>query len=70
MVTFRTGGAETELVCGDGQVGRFVGVTRQKFSDITTCRVTIDGKMGAIQVKRESTISCSPRDSAVVCTGG
>lgn len=68
-VAFRAMGAEAEFVCGDGQSGRFIGMTRRKFSDVTTCRVTIDGKVGAVQVKRESTVSCSVSGAAVVCTG-
>ena len=68
-VTFRVMGAEAEFVCGDGQAGRFVGVTRRKFSDVTTCRLTIDGQMGAVQVARASTVSCRTTGSAVVCSG-
>ena len=68
-VAFRAMGAEAEFVCGDGQSGRFIGMTRRKFSDVTTCRITIDGKVGAVQVKRESTVSCSVSGAAVVCTG-
>ena len=37
-VAFRAMGAEAEFVCGDGQSGRFIGMTRRKFSDVTTCR--------------------------------
>jgi len=68
-VAFRAMGAEAEFVCGDGQSGRFIGMTRRKFSDVTTCRMTIDGKVGAVQVKRASTVSCSVSGAAVVCTG-
>ena len=68
-VAFREMGAEAEFVCGDGQSGRFIGMTRRKFSDVTTCRMTIDGKVGAVQVKRASTVSCSVSGAAVVCTG-
>jgi len=68
-VTFRSMGAEAKLECGDGQTGRFMGVTRRKFSDVTTCRVTIDGVIGAVQVRRPSTVSCSVNGAAVRCTG-
>jgi len=68
-VSFRAMGAEAEFVCGDGQSGRFIGMTRRKFSDVTTCRMTIDGKVGAVQVKKKSTVSCSVSGAAVVCTG-
>jgi len=68
-VSFRSMGSEAQLVCGDGQSGRFVGTTRRKFSDVTTCRITIDGKNGAVQVKRKSTVSCRVEGAAVVCSG-
>jgi hypothetical protein len=68
-VTFRSMGAEAKLECGDGQTGRFMGVTRRKFSDVTTCRVTIDGVIGAVQVRRPSTVNCSVSGAAVRCTG-
>lgn len=68
-VSFRAMGAEAEFVCGDGQSGRFIGMTRRKFSDVTTCKMTIDGKVGAVQVTKKSTVSCSVSGAAVLCTG-
>jgi hypothetical protein len=68
-VTFRSMAAEAVLTCGDGQTGRFVGVTRRKFSDITTCRVVIDGKQGTVQLRYPSTVTCVVKDGVVVCTG-
>jgi serine/threonine protein kinase len=68
-VSFRSMGAEAQLRCGDGQSGRFVGTTRRTFTDVTSCLVTIDDKKGAIQVKRESTVSCKVVGTSVVCSG-
>lgn len=68
-VTFRAMGAEALLECGDGQAGRFVGVTRRTFTDVTTCRVTIDGALGAVQVGRSSIVSCKVMDGSVACSG-
>jgi hypothetical protein len=68
-VTFRSMGAEAQFVCGDGQSGRFVGVTRRQFSDVTTCRITIDDAVGAVQVRRASIVNCSKAGTAVACTG-
>jgi hypothetical protein len=69
QVTFRSMGAEAQFVCGDGQSGRFVGVTRRQFSDVTTCRITIDDADGAVQVRRASIVNCSKAGTAVACTG-
>jgi hypothetical protein len=68
-VTFRSMGAEAQFVCGDGQSGRFVGVTRRRFSDVTTCRITIDEAVGAVQVRQASVVNCSKTGTAVACTG-
>ena len=68
-VTFRAMGADAKLECGDGQSGRFVGVTRRTFTDVTTCRVTIDGVLGAVQVRRSSTVNCKVSGGAVTCSG-
>ena len=68
-VAFRSMGAEAKLQCGDGQTGRFVGTTRRKFTDVTSCLITIDGKKGAVQVKRSSTVSCKVSGSSVSCSG-
>jgi len=69
LVSFRSLGAEAKFVCGDGQSGKFVGTTRRKFTDITTCRITIDDKRGVVQVRRASTVSCSVVGGSVSCTG-
>ena len=68
-VTFRSMGAEAQFVCGDGQSGRFVGVTRREFTDITTCRITIEDAVGAIQLRQASVVNCTKAGTAVTCTG-
>jgi hypothetical protein len=68
-VGFKAMGSEAQLVCGDGQNGRFVGMTRRKFSDVTTCVITIDGARGAVQVRQNSTVICAVSGSAVTCSG-
>ena len=62
-------GAEAKFVCGDGQSGRFVGVTRREFTDITTCRITIDDAVGAVQLRQASVVNCTKAGTAVTCTG-
>jgi len=68
-VSFRSMGAEAQFVCGDGQSGRFVGVTRRKFTDVTTCRITIDAAIGAVQVRQAAVVTCAKAGTAVTCTG-
>jgi len=69
QVTFRSMGAEAKFACGDGQSGRFVGVTRREFTDITTCRITIDDAVGAVQLRQKSVVNCMKAGTAVTCTG-
>jgi hypothetical protein len=69
VVRFRSMGAEARLACGDGQTATFVGTARRQFQSVTTCRVTIDGAVGAIQVRREATVVCTADAGTVSCRG-
>ncbi|MGB0639452.1 MAG: hypothetical protein ACPGTU_08970 [Myxococcota bacterium] len=69
-VTFKAMGAEAYLECGDGQTGRFTGLTRRKFTSRTACKITIDDASNAVMVQRSSTVICAKSGSTVTCSGG
>jgi hypothetical protein len=62
-------GVEARLTCGDGQSLAFVGTARRAFTDVTTCRVSIGDAVGAVQVRRDSTVICTKVGATVNCVG-
>jgi hypothetical protein len=69
-VVFKVMGAEAELECGDGQTGRFVGITQLKFSYETACKITIDGASNAVRLRKATTVICAKSGSTLTCSGG
>ena len=67
-VRFVAQGQEAVLECFDGRDKvEFVNATRQTFEGVVTCRVHIDGSMGVVQVRQESTVACVASGSQVSC---